>query len=246
MNHSDLGLEYAPSDFQGFTSGYVYTEVSVRGIDQNDEKDSTVKLYRLKNQILGNIDSDFIKPILYVANEPVGITTLGALVEVPQAMASDVYDMQVSLSVKVTFGDKTVYAAQNEFGKLDSAKILATDYGTYTITYMAIDASGNGVTKNYTVRIRDNVAPVLTVDGEVATKVKALDKLVLPKVYASDNVDAEITVYAIVIDPMNAYSVFTLGEEYIVQMKGRYIVKFYCADSCANQTYSQDYYFTAE
>ena len=246
VSHSDLGLENAPSGFKGFESGYVYMEISVYGIDSEIEKSSTVKLYRLKNQILGNIEDDFIKPILYLTNEPIGITTLGSLVEIPQAFASDVFDKQVIISVKVTFGDKTVYTAQNEFGKLDVAKILATDYGTYTITYKAIDASGNSVTKNYMVRVRDNVAPTLTIEGNILTNVKAGDKLSFPKVYASDNVDAELTIYAIVIDPMNWYSVFELGEEFVVQMKGRYIVKFYCADACENQTYSQDYYFTAE
>ncbi len=247
VNHSDLGLEYAPNGFEGFTSGYVYVEMSVYGIDTtNTEKESTVKLYRLKNQILGNIEDDFIKPILYVTNEPVGITTLGSWVEIPAVYASDVYDMQVIISVKVTFGNKTVYTAQNEFGKLDVAKILATDYGTYNIAYTAMDASGNSVKKNYTVRVRDNVAPTLTIDGDVPTTAKAGDKLKLPNVYASDNVDAVVTVYAIVIDPMNAYSVFALGEEYTLQMKGRYIVKFYCEDACKNQVYSQDYYFTAE
>lgn len=246
VSHSDLGLENAPSGFKGFESGYVYMEISVYGIDSEIEKSSTVKLYRLKNQILGNIEDDFIKPILYLTNEPIGITTLGSLVEIPQAFASDVFDKQVIISVKVTFGDKTVYTAQNEFGKLDVAKILATDYGTYTITYKAIDASGNSVTKNYMVRVRDNVAPTLTIEGNILTNVRAGDKLSFPKVYASDNVDAELTIYAIVIDPMNWYSVFELGEEFVVQMKGRYIVKFYCADACENQTYSQDYYFTAE
>lgn len=247
VNHSDLGLERAPADFKGFTSGYAYVEMSVYGLETGEEaKAATVSLYRLKNQVIGNIDADFIKPVLYVVDEPVGLATLGSYVEVPQAFASDVYDVQVMISVKVTFGEKVVYTAENEFGKLESAKIFATDYGTYTMTYTAIDASGNGVTRKYTVRVRDNVAPTLTIEGEVPTSVKAGEKLQLPKVFASDNVDAAPTVYAIVIDPMNWYTVIEIGEEYVVEMKGRYIVKFYCTDSCDNQVYSDDYYFTAE
>ena len=244
VSHSDLGLEKPSADFKGFTSGYVYVQISLH--DLEEEKDATVTLYRLKNQILGDIEEDFIKPVLYVTNEPIGITTLGSWVEIPAAFASDVFDIQVTLSVKVTFGDKTVYTNESEFGKLEKSQMLATDYGTYTITYTAMDASGNSVRRKYVVRVRDNVAPTLTVEGELPATVKAGEALKFPNVYASDNVDAELTVYAIIIDPMNGFKAVKLDEEYVVQMKGRYIIKFYCSDACKNQTYSQDYEFMAE
>lgn len=245
VNHSDLGFEKPTTEFKGFTSGYVYMEISLHGLEW--EKAATVTLYRLKNQIIGKLDEDFTKPILYIANEPVGITTLGSWVEIPEAYASDVYDRKVRISVKVTFGDKTVYSAENEFGRLEKAKIPATNYGTYSISYEAIDEAGNTIGRKYAVRVRDNVAPVLTVEGEVLTRVKAGKKLKLPNVSASDNVDAELTVYAIIIDPMNGYKAIKLGQEdYTPKLKGRYIVCFYCADACLNQTYSQNYYFTAE
>lgn len=242
--HSDLGLEKPSAAFKGFTSGYVYMEVSLHGLETG--KTATVMLYRLKNQVIGNLDEDFTKPILYITNEPVGITTLGSWVEIPEAFASDVYDRQVTLSVKVTFGNETVYAAENKFGKLSAAKIVATNYGTYTIAYEAFDVTGNKIGRKYTVRVRDNVAPTLTVEEELPASVKVGKKLSFPNVYASDNVDAELTVYAIIIDPMNGYKAIKLEEEYVPKMRGRYIICFYCADACANQTYSQNYYFTVE
>ena len=244
VNHSDLGVEKPSTAFKGFPSGYVYMEISLHGLEEN--KEATVTLQALKNQIMGAFNRDFIKPIIYITNEPVGITTLGSWVEIPAVYASDVYDRQVNVSVKVTFGDKVVYSAENNFGKLEASKIAATNYGTYSLIYEARDASGNSVTRKYSVRVRDNVAPTLTVDGDVPTSVKAGETLKFPNVYANDNVDAELTVYAVIIDPMNGYHLLTLEEEYVVKMKGRYVICFYCSDVSANQTYSQNYYFTVE
>ena len=242
VTHSELGLEKPSADFKGFSSGYVYMDISLHGLEQ--QKPATVMIYRVKNQITGNDSEDYTKPIMYIENEPIGITTLGSWVEIPAARASDVFDVQVTLTVKVTFGNKTVYTAESAFGKLDGAKIAATDYGTYIITYEACDASFNTTKKKYTIRVRDNVAPVITVDGDMPETVTAGEKLTFPSVSASDNVDAELTLYAIIIDPMNRFATIKLNEEYVPTEKGRYIVCFYCADSCANQTYSQDYYFT--
>ena len=247
VSHSDLGLQKPSSDFVGFTSGYVYVTISVHGLETGEEsKDAVLTLYRLKNQILGDIEDDFIKPILYVANEPIGIAKLGETIAIPQAFASDVYNIQVSLSVEVKFEGKVVYKAEDAFGKIDGAQILASDYGIYTIAYKAQDAAGNAVSRQYVVRVRDTVAPTLTVTGSVADKVKAGENLVLPKVTATDNVNASLTVYAVIIDPMNWYTVIDVSETYTLTMRGRYIVKFYCIDDGQNQAYSEDYYLIAE
>jgi hypothetical protein len=167
-------------------------------------------------------------------------------VEIPAAFANDVFNMKVCVKLEVTFNGKTVYTEENQFGKVEGTKLLAYDYGTYSLTYTATDCSGNSSSRKFSIRIRDNVAPTIIIDGKVPEKVKLGKKLELPKAYALDNVDVNLPVYAIIIDPMNVYTVIEVGETYEVKSKGRYIVKFYCEDSCYNTSYSEGYYFICE
>ncbi len=243
VSHSDLGLINAPKDFVGFTSGYVYMEMT---IDGKQTGDATVSLQLIKNQVIGDAKRDYIVPSLYVTEEPVGIAKLGSYIEIPKVYVGDVYDVKCSVSVEVTFNDKVIYSASNDFGKLDGAKFLAYDYGTYTIVYYAQDMTGNSINKQYSVRIRDSVAPVLKINGEMATTVELGEVLKFPTVTATDNVDKNLTVYATVIDPMNVFTVVAIDEEYTVNSKGRYIVQFFCKDASQNQVFSQTYYLTVE
>jgi hypothetical protein len=234
-----------PVDFGGFTSGCVYVEFGVGGCT-GVANTAVITLSQLRNQVLGDQTEDFIKPTLFVEKDPVGMAKLGSYVKIPAAFANDVFNMKVCVKLEVTFNGKTVYTEENQFGKVEGTKLLAYDYGTYSLTYTATDCSGNSSSRKFSIRIRDNVAPTIIIDGKVPEKVKLGKKLELPKAYALDNVDVNLPVYAIIIDPMNVYTVIEVGETYEVKSKGRYIVKFYCEDSCYNTSYSEGYYFICE
>ena len=65
--------------------------------------------------------------------------------------------------------------------------------------------------------------------------------LLLSSAFAADNVDANLQVYVIYIDPMNVYTVLPVGESYVPKYKGKYTVKYDCEDKNYNTTYTNDY-----
>lgn len=225
------------ADFAGFSGDSVYVEYTLLGITGEAE----ISMIQLKNQILGDTDEDFINPVLTVYEEPVGLAELGDTIEIGGAIANDVYDVKTKLDVTITFNDKEIFAYSDLFGRFDGTSLVATDYGVYKITYKATDESGNATNRSYSVEIRDVIAPALTINGEMPTTWKKGTKFSFPEVIASDNVDVDLVVYTIVINPMNVYTVMEEGDVYTPTMSGRFIVRFYCQDARYNTTYSVDY-----
>ncbi len=226
-----------------FPSGFAYLYFSVEGTEEG--KAAGVSLKQIKNQRLGDMDGDFIRPTVTVFDEPSGEVGLGEYLDISAAVAADVYDIKTSLSVRVISQGKTVYSFDDGFGVFDGHRLFMSDYGTYTLEYEATDLSGNTATKRYNVEVRDRIAPVLEI-GEMPSVAEAGKALPLPAVVATDNVETKLTVYVIVIDPRNVYTVMTLDEEYTPKLKGRYIVKFYCEDKSYNTVYSGDYIISVQ
>ena len=235
-NYNDDVLSYA-ENFEGFTSGLVYLSITVKGI----ESESAVQLNELANQIMGDTNEDYMNPIVNVLEQPVGWAKLGDEVRIGAAVASDVFDAKVSLQVTVTFNGKEVFSNYSEYGKFAGAAFYATDYGKYTLTYVAIDEAGNVSSRMYNIDIVDTIAPKIIINGEIPTSATVGESLSMPKAQAIDNVDVGLTVYIVIIDPMNVFNVIEQGENYVIPHKGRYIVKYYVEDGRCNTTYSQSY-----
>lgn len=229
-------------NFPGFTSNFVYFSFTVKGI----EGESAVKLAEISNQVVGDTDQDYMNPVLNVLEKPVGTAHLGDQIRVGGAIASDVFNIKTSLKVAVTFAGKELTSFFDEYGRFDGAAFVATDYGTYTISYEAKDLFGNTAARQYSVEIVDDVPPTVTVNGEMPKEIEVGKALVLPKAVATDNKDVDLTVYIVIIDPMNVFTVIEQGEKYIVPHKGRYIVKYYVEDRTSNTVYSENYVLNAE
>lgn len=225
-------------DFEGFTSGFIYMEFSLNGISGDD---ATIGMKKIKNQSMINAPFNYIKPSLTVYKEPVGTVNLNEEVALSGAIASDVYDGNAKINVIVTFNEKVLYTYTNDFGTFDGYTFKPNDYGLYVIEYIAEDASGNTLSKMYNVVVRDVIKPTIELSGGVPTTGKVGKALSLPKAIAKDNVDADLQVYVIVINPMNAYTLMKVGDSYVPQYAGRYIVKFYCEDTTYNTVYTIDY-----
>jgi hypothetical protein len=184
---------------------------------------------------------DLVDPALHVFAQPVGRAELGEKLYVSGAIACDVYAEQTLLVVTVTFAGEEILKIENQFGKFDGAWFTATDYGEYSISYTAVDTVGNDVTRSYTVEVLDTVSPTIVVEGEFVGVATVGKELKLPKAKAVDNKDVGLTVYVVIIDPMNVFTVFEQGEKYIVPYVGRYIVKYYVEDEQCNTAYSEEF-----
>jgi len=231
-----------PENFAGFTSGFFRVEFTAKGV----EGDSVVAFKKIKNQTMFDTNEDFIKPVLTVFEEPRGQVELNGEILLSRAIASDVFDGVAKLTVTLTRNKQEIYRAEDAFGEFNGDVFRPTDYGTYVLQYLAEDVAGNPLTKKYNIVVRDVIAPVITVQTEMPQKGKVGEKLALPNAVAVDNVDWNLQVYVIVIDPMNVFTLLPVGEEYVPNYKGRYIVKYYCEDSNYNTTYSSDYVIAVE
>ena len=73
---------------------------------------------------------------------------LNTKVEIPAASVSDNTNEILSYSVTVKFGTESVQTDGNTF--------VASEYGAYTISYTAVDSSGNLATRNFVVQVVEN------------------------------------------------------------------------------------------
>ncbi len=224
-------------DFAGFTRGFVYMQFRLQKIAGN----ATIGIKNIKNQSMINAPINYIKPSLTVYEELVGTADLNEKVALSQAIASDVYDGNAKIRVLIKLNGKELYSYVNEFGTFDGSVFQPTDYGVYVIEYIAEDASGNSLTKTYNVVVRDVIKPVIEIQGETPTTGKVGKALELPQAIAIDNVDPDLQVYVIVINPMNSYTLFKVEEKYVPQYVGRYIVKYYCEDANYNTVYTKEF-----
>ncbi len=229
--------------FKGFSSGYVYVEMSVEEVTATDENKAAVSWVTIQNQNFNEVSEykDMISPVLTVFEEPVGLAKLGEELFISGACANDIYSEEVLLTVTVKFGETEVFSHSDRFGRFDGASFFATNYGTYTIVYTTRDLAGKEASKSYSVIIRDTIAPTLKVEGEMPTTWKKGEKFKFPTVTAEDNADLNVSVYVVIINPVNVYTLVREGDTYTPTISGRYIVKFYCEDSRYNTTYSENY-----
>ena len=226
-------------NFAGFESGFAYIQISAKGIEE--DATATIAMKKVKNHSVYEDSEDYIKPTLAVFDEPQGFVELNEKVFLSGAVASDVFDGYASLSVTLTYNGEEIYQAVEEFGVFNGFYFQPTDYGTYRLEYRAEDKTGNWIRRPYTIIVRDIVAPEIQLQGEVPTTGSVGNALTLPGAVAADNVDANLQVYVIYIDPMNVYTVLPVGESYVPKYKGKYTVKYYCEDKNYNTTYTNDY-----
>lgn len=229
-------------NFAGFTSGFACIEFKAIGIEGN----SAVALKNINNQKIRDNNKDRSKPLLTVFEEPTGQLELNEKIYLSGAVASDVFDGNAKLTFTITFKDKEIYRAEDAFGEFAGCVFQPTDYGTYVVKYLAEDTSGYQMDKTYNIVVRDLIPPVIEIKGDLPTTGKVGKALSLPKAIALDNVDWNLQVYVIVINPMNTYTLLPVGKEYVPTYAGRHIVKYYCEDKNYNTTYSSDYVIAVE
>ena len=87
---------------------------------------------------------------------------------------------------------------------------------------------------NIALRVMDDEAPVLKVNGKVPLSGKVGTPLALPAATASDNVDGEITVSILVIEPYTGHIYNLSSATFTPRRKGYHTVRYYAADANGN------------
>ena len=223
--------------FGGFTSGKVYISACFTGVTGKSE----VKISKICGQPLTTTNKDNIKPAVALFGEYEFNYRLNDNVVLYDAIAGDVLDPDLTVTMSVMGPDKKyltdINGLQLKDVSVDKYEIKLTQYGTYKIIYKAVDSSGKSVTFTQPLVVFDDVAPIFTVtnvpkSGKLNTEIK------LPKATANDNVDGEVKVFVYVSDPSGTYIPVNANAkgEYLFQAtkKGKYLVKYLAFDAFGN------------
>lgn len=183
-------------EFKGFSSGNVYMDVWVGGI--NDGR-FNLTMKKINNQVTNITRDDYQEPNITVNGEFTPRVPTGYTMTLPSASSYDVLNCIGDLTVEVTLDNKVILekTLANE-----EHQITFNEIGSYVVLYQVSDANNNVQTVRYVVSVYDDVKPTLKFNGDMPTEVKTNSKVELPGYVIEDNDDiSTVTVNAFVYYP---------------------------------------------
>ena len=218
-----------------FPSGKMYFSVKVSGVVSASE----VAWKNVGGQVLSDSDIDGIAPSIKINGDFASKYEIGTIAEVYSAIAADVFSPEVYVSITVRDPDgnvaKDVDGVVLDGVPFDRAYFIKLEkYGTYSIKYSAEDWMENPRNYPRVIDVTDDAAPELTLQGEVKTELKQGKKMKIPSATATDNVDAEVKVYAYLVDPAGKISKVEMGEKVLFDQVGIYQLRYMTIDAFGN------------
>lgn len=219
--------------FKGFTSGTVYVTFV---FDERSEMGAKFSIYSLNGHTFSRAEGDKISPVIALKHN---LSTLryeeyGASVLVSAATAVDVFGVVESLKVKIVAPNKAVVYE----GDISEDYFLTVDkYGIYNITYTAIDDSDKKTTLRISVSVQDTQAPTIENNIKFNAQYSVGDTLKLPTISATDNKDAEVGTYYVIILPTGEWKV--VSGTYTFEIKGNYVIRAVAVDEAMNTSYQE-------
>ena len=160
---------------------------------------------------------------------------------VSSAIACDVLDYysEIYVTVKTPSRKNLLSSASCE----ETQYFTATEYGTYTITYYAVDKSGNPTEEKFNVLVVDTVKPEVNVEKLEKTTIALGQEIVVPNITVQDDKDQNPTVLCTVeyMDDMT-YEKVVCGEKYTPTKAGKYKIMYYVFDANYNAVYYEIYF----
>lgn len=222
-------------DFYGFSNDGVYIEFEFEGV----VGESSIALKQLWNHSFGDIDGDYISPIVSVDTFSVQ-PKKGDIVTIPHISVFDVLDSCVD--VKLTVSNSNGVVKEYTSGQLLSSltidlskeyKFAVNEYGEYYISIYATDSSWNAFEYNMSFSVEATEKPTLTLESSLKDSYKKGDKITVPKATAIDYSGKEISVYVFIINSCGRYCDLSDGN-YVLTETGEYSVVYYAYDEFGN------------
>ena len=222
------------SEYKGFTSGKFYVAFEFGGVYGESE----IVLNKLGNQAMyvnreggeAVAFEDYSKPVLSLEREMVSSAKKYDRIELPACSASDAIDPYIECYVTVSLNGKRIVNAVRAERK--DMSFVANSYGTYIVTYEAIDYSGNPITRRFRVSVLDDEPPTITVAAPVS-EVKVGGELAINKAVALDR-NSEPTLHVFLISPTGAIENVTNVNSVKLTKKGTYTLRYYAYDADRN------------
>ena len=180
--------------------------------------------------------TDSIEPQLSYEFEMLSTSLrLGDTISVSAARAFDVLQNTASVTVTVESPTKVLYS---DVAIDESFSFATEEYGYYMITYTVKAGTRTKKLPSYFIKVKDETAPTLTVNGSVDENCKLGDKISLPNATVSDNVTSveDLKFFVFVIESSGRYVNVTETLTYQVDKAGKYTVVYYVVDEDYNVT----------
>lgn len=227
--------------FNGFTSGKVYVRVVFEGVTGT----SAIKINKLNGQPMQALTVDKIAPKVAIMGEYKNSYEMNTEITLYRAFAGDVLEPAVSTFTLSVRDPKGTAIVENldllvEENAAKSINLKLEEYGAYTVSYTATDASGRKVIWSQNLNVKDDIAPVITVSDKLPKTGTAGKKIAISAATANDNVDGDVLVYTFLENPEGAISLLSgTGRKetsFTPKMKGDYFVKYVAFDNTNNMT----------
>lgn len=243
------------AEFNGFTSGKVYLTYTFLGVDTSVEP-TGIRIVDFCGQPRFAVGGKaVVKPSITLEGQVETYVTCNSEITLPKGFATDLFDTNVKLNVKVTDPDNQTVTSLSSVSLNGAAadkdyKIRLTKYGRYTVSYTARSASGTSQEKKIIVISADDVKPVIEIEGQFKTAAKVGNEYTLHRAIAKDNYDAEdkLKLYVFMFDPdgyienityIDEEKGITIGNEfketkYTFKKAGVYRIRYFVEDSYGN------------
>ena len=227
--------------FNGFGSGFVYLTVSFI----NAQTDSAIDVTDVNGQPVSNSATDRIKPKIALIGSFGGVATLNSTQIVPRALAGDVLDPNVSLTLTVS--DRSGNAVKSQDGIVlqnvsadREYSFVASEYNQYSVTYTACDTfNGKDYAFSYVIDVEDREKPVIEFASDIAKTVKLGELIVIPDFTVTDNVtdSNKLTVAKYVCTPTgNIMSIPEKSNAFRPATAGVYEIRIAVTDEAGNMS----------
>lgn len=224
------------SAYKGFTSGKFY--VTFR-FGANVTGESEIEIRKLgKQMIYVNSDKsgnkaafeDVTTPLLRLESPLVSSAKKYDRIELPACTASDAIDPYVECYVTVSLNGKRI--VNGERAERKGMSFVANSYGTYIVTYEAVDYSGNPIARRFRILVLDDEPPTITVAAP-ASEAKVGGEIAINKAVALDR-NSEPTLHVFLISPTGAIADVTNEKSVKLSKKGTYTLRYYAYDADRN------------
>lgn len=194
--------------FEGFSSRRVYVEYSFIGVKGASE----MVIESLAGQAITNRGNN-AAPTSAIEGEYMGFKSLGDIARIPFMLFTDAIDPEVIGAVTVTLPNGS-YATAEDGTYLKNApcnkdyQLKTTVYGSYTVSFKAVDSMGKQADYSYLLNVMDYTAPEFIKQSDVPTEGKVGVMMTIPMAVAYDNVDGQVKV--------NIFVESTMGQLYLL------------------------------
>lgn len=231
------GQSVVVEGFKGFYGNLIYLDVALAGV----EGEAEVAIRKICNQVLKtSMKKDTIAPIVSYNGEYEIYADINTELKVYRAVVTDVLNPIVEYYLTVITPNGYAVASDGTvLNKVSSDRdytVTLDKLGTYIVEYYAKDAAGktaSGTKSN--INVIDKESPTITIVGEIPKTAKVGDKITVPTVTLTDNVDTELEVVVIIYNSYSGLRKVLKESEFEVTIpSSKYIISYICMDKAGN------------